>query len=126
MGGVTRMAAAAAALAAMGWAGTALAQDAAGDWHGMVHAPTLNTDLRIGVSITAKAGGGYQGTLSSPDQAPGDFPLDEVKVDGGTLTFSMAAIMGSYKGQWDEAKKAWVGQWTQVAPVPLVLTAGKP
>jgi pimeloyl-ACP methyl ester carboxylesterase len=40
--------------------------------------------------------------------------------------FPAAAIHGSYAGRWDEARKAWVGEWRQGAALPLVLTAGKP
>jgi hypothetical protein len=116
--------AASAALAAI--AGTAQAQDAAGDWHGTLTIPNGGPTLRAGVTIKVKAGGGYEGTLASPDQGPGEIPLDTVKVENGTLTFAVAAIMGSYSGKWDAAKKAWVGEWTQGAPLPLVLTAGKP
>lgn len=127
MGGMGKIAAMIAVVAAaIGGASDALAQDAAGDWHGTLHSPGLNTDLRLGLSVKAKAGGGYEGTISSPDQGAADIPLDEVKVDAGTLSFSLAAIMASYKGQWDEARKAWVGQFTQGGSVPLVLTAGKP
>jgi hypothetical protein len=103
----------------------ATAQDAAGDWHGILNVPNGPT-LRVGVTIKAKAGGGYEGTIASPDQAPGAMPLDTAKVEDGTLTFAIAAINGSYSGKWDAARKAWVGEWTQEMPMPLVLTAGKP
>ena len=115
--------AASAALAAFG--GAARAQDASGDWHGTLSVPNGPT-LRVGVTLKAKSGGVYEGTLASPDQGPGTMPLDQAKVENGTLTFSMAAIMGSYSGKWDAARKAWVGTWTQGGPLPLVLTAGKP
>ena len=112
-----------AAAAVLGTAG-ARAQEAAGDWHGALTTPT--GALRIGVTIKAKAGGGYEGSLESPDQGGGAIPLDEVKAEGGALDFSIRAISGSYEGKWDAAQKAWVGQWRQGAALPLVLTAGKP
>lgn len=102
----------------------AAAQDAAGDWHGTLTAGA--TELRIGVTITPKAGGGYAGVLLSPDQTHTPFPLDAVTVHDGALGFSIAAIHGSYDGRWDAARKAWVGEWRQGAPLALVLTAGKP
>jgi pimeloyl-ACP methyl ester carboxylesterase len=105
-------------------AAEARAQEAAGDWHGTLTSGA--TELRIGVTVKAKAGGGYEGTMASPDQGPGAIPFDEVKAEGGALSFSIHAISGSYEGKWDAAQKAWVGQWRQGASIPLVLTAGKP
>jgi hypothetical protein len=112
------------AVVAMGWTAGARAQEAAGDWHGTLTAPA--GQLRIGVTIKVKAGGGYEGSLESPDQTVQSIPLDEVKAEGGALSFSIRAISGSYDGKWDTAQKAWVGQWRQGAALPLVLTAGKP
>jgi pimeloyl-ACP methyl ester carboxylesterase len=117
------VAALAAAAAVCGTAG-ARAQEAAGDWHGTLTAPS--GQLRIGVTIKAKAAGGYEGSLESPDQGAGALPLDQVKSEAGALSFSIGAIAGSYEGKWDAAQKAWVGQWRQGAAIPLVLTAGKP
>jgi nitrogen fixation protein FixH len=128
-------------------AGGAQAQNAAGDWHGTATGP-FGTGT-VGVTLKAKAGGGYEGfyvTAMLKD------PLDEAKVDKGTLTFS--TVHGSYTGRWDAARKAWVGQWTTkwqtgfvagspgaatakapslpplslppATPIDLVLTAGKP
>jgi hypothetical protein len=124
----TKWSAAVAASAALAAAcGAAQAQDAVGDWHGTITVPDGGPTLRAGVTIKAKAGGGFEGALASPDQGPGEIAMDEVKVEGGTLSFSIAAIMGSYSGRWDVAKKAWVGTWTQgPGMLPLVLTAGKP
>jgi hypothetical protein len=132
--------AASAALAAV--CGDAQAQNAAGDWHGTTTGP-FGTGT-VGVTLKAKAGGGYEGAMVTPRLTD---PMDEAKVDKGTLTFSTAH--GSYTGRWDAARKAWVGQWTAKvqtgfvaaspgaappqlppfpapAPLELVLTAGKP
>jgi hypothetical protein len=121
-----RWAAAVAVSAALaGAGGAAQAQDAKGEWHGTLTTPA-GAMLRIGVTLKAKAGGGYEGILTSVDQGGAQLPLDEAKVESGTLKFSLAAIHGSYSGRWDAARKAWVGDWTQGSSVPLVLTAGKP
>lgn len=113
-----------AAIAAFGMTASAGAQEAAGDWHGALSTPT--GDLRIEVTIKPKAGGGYEGSMASPDQGPGSIAMDQVKVEAGELDFSIAAIRGSYAGHWDAGRKAWVGEWRQGAALPLVLTAGKP
>ena len=120
-------AAAMAASVALAMAGGVVqAQNAAGDWHGALAIPN-GPKLRAGVTLKAKAGGGYEGFITSPDQSPQALPMDQAKVEKGTLTYSIAAINGSYSGRWDAAKKAWGGTWTQNGGAfPLVLTAGKP
>jgi len=108
-------------------AGAARAQDgqqAGGDWHGVLTLPT--GELRLGLEVTSAPGGGYAGKLSSPDQGPGALPLDELKIEGGHLTFVLKRINASFDGQWDAAKSAWVGLFKQGAALPLTLTAGKP
>jgi len=114
-----------AVIAACGGLGAARAQEAAGDWHGVLTAPP-GIELRIGLAIKAKAGGGYEGVLLSPDQTPMPLPLDELKVEGGQLSFSFKPANLSYSGRWDEGRKAWVGELLQGAARPLVFTAGKP
>ena len=136
----TRWCAALAVLTAV--CGGAQAQTAAGDWHGTTSGP-FGTNP-VGVTLKAKVGGGYEGSFVTPKST---VPLDEAKVDKGTLNFSSA--QGSYSGRWDTARKAWVGQWTPkwqmvfipaspgaappklpppppASPMELVLTAGKP
>ena len=117
--------AALAATAAFSGPGVALAQEVAGDWHGALAVPP-GVELRIGLSIKRKASGGYEGVLLSPDQTPAPIPLDEVKEEGGLLSFSIKAAGLSYSGHWDEGRKAWIGEVLQGAARPLVLTAGKP
>ncbi len=113
------------AIAVLGSSDAVQAQQAAGDWHGTLSVPP-GLELRVGVTLEAKPGGGYQGVLLSPDQTPAPIPLDAVKAEGGALSFSIDAAHASYAGRWDDVRKAWVGEWRQGAAMPLVLTAGKP
>src|SRR6185312_8855455 len=94
--------AASAALAAV--CGGAQAQNAAGEWRGTIN--DAFGSRTVGVTLKAKAGGGYEGVWVTPKAT---VPLKEAKVDKGTLTFS--STLGSYSGHWDRARKAWVGQW---------------
>jgi pimeloyl-ACP methyl ester carboxylesterase len=105
-------------------AGAAHAQEPAGQWHGVL--ANSISEMRIGVEIAPKPGGGYQGTLSSPDQTAGSLPFDAVSLEGGRLVLSSERIHARYEGQWDAAQNAWVGVWTQGRSGPLVLTKGKP
>ena len=122
--------------------GGAQAQDGAGEWHGVTTGPFGTSP--VGVTLKAKAGGGFEGAFVTPRST---VPLDEAAVDKGALSFSTA--QGSYAGRWDAARQAWVGQWTPkslvvvmpaspgaapprlppplpTTPMELVLTAGKP
>lgn len=105
-------------------AGAAHAQEAVGEWHGVL-ANSLS-ELRVGITITPKPGGGYQGALSSPDQMPGALPLDSVTMANDRLIFSSERIHGRFEGHWDPSQSTWVGVWTQGNSGPLVLIKGKP
>lgn len=112
------------AMMALVLAGAAHAQAPLGDWHGTLRNATA--ELRLGLEITAKPGGGYQGRMISPDQSPVWITLDDVTVENGHLIFAGKRLNGRYEGWWDEGQQAWVGEWTQGQTLPLVLTKGKP
>lgn len=95
-----------------------------GDWHGTLRSATA--ELRVGLEFRAKAGGGYEGRLISPDQSAAWIPLDSVILENGHLTITGARLNGRYEGWWDEGQQAFVGTWTQGQATPLVLTRGKP
>jgi pimeloyl-ACP methyl ester carboxylesterase len=103
-------------------AGAAKAQDATGEWHGTLTAP--GGSLRVAVTITAKAGGGLEGGLQSPDQGPQTYRLEAISAEDGRLTFDVPILHGAYGGRWDAAQSAWVGQWSQGAPLLLTLVKG--
>ncbi len=109
---------------ALGLAGTAAAQDPIGDWHGTLK--TTTAELRVGVEISLRPGGGYQALLISPDQGSGWLPFDSVISENGHLVLAGAGVNGRYEGWWDDAQSAFVGQWTQGEVLPLVLTRGRP
>jgi pimeloyl-ACP methyl ester carboxylesterase len=94
----------------------ALAQDAVGDWGGL-----LAGQLHIIVHIHKDAGGHLSGGMESPDQGKFVLPLDRLVAEGGHLTFAIDRISGAYDGVWDPAKKAWEGTWTQGGKLPLEL-----
>ena len=98
------------------------AQEAAGAWHGVLNAD--GNELRIGLEVKPKAGGGLQGALLSPLQTPDPIPLDEIAVKDGILTFRVYSVGGAYEGRWDAAQSAWVGDWKQ-AGMSLALTLQK-
>lgn len=111
------------AMAALALAGAARAQEVVGAWHGTLANATA--ELRLGLEITAKPGGGYEGRMISPDQSPAWLPLDNITLQGGRLVIAGSRVAGRFEGQWDAEHQAWVGQWTQGYQMPLVLLKGK-
>jgi pimeloyl-ACP methyl ester carboxylesterase len=93
------------------------AEDATGDWTGMV-----NGSLRINVHVSKSADGQWEGVLQSPDQSNASFKVDKIDSSSKQLSFSLAKFNASYAAEWDESKKAWVGSWTQNSKTPLNLT----
>jgi len=105
------------ALAATLAAGGASAEEAAGDWNGL-----LGGQLHIVVHVTKDADGHYGASLESPDQGRFVLPADEVVADAGHFGFRIPKIGGSYAGTWSAEKQAWVGTWSQGASLPLALS----
>ncbi|KRA83754.1 hypothetical protein ASD76_06975 [Altererythrobacter sp. Root672] len=103
-------------------AAPASAQEAVGDWAGVLgEGPTA---LRVVIHISRDAEGDLGGTLDSPDQNARGIALAEVVAGEGKLAFSVPAILGKYQATWDENAKLWTGTWEQnVGPSPLNLSA---
>ncbi|MCS0615632.1 lysophospholipase [Massilia kyonggiensis] len=104
------------ALTVMLATGSAMAEEAAGDWSGL-----LAGQLHIIVHVSKDAGGHYAATLESPDQGKVVLPADQVAADAGHFSFTIPKIGGSFAGTWDAGKAAWVGTWTQGRTFPLAL-----
>ncbi|WP_443747961.1 alpha/beta hydrolase family protein [Asticcacaulis solisilvae] len=99
---------AAAAILALSPALSAHAEDAAGDWAGV-----LMGQLHLIVHITKAADGKLSGIMESVDQGDVKIPLDTIDAMPDHLKFGITAIGGGYDGKWDEAGKQWAGTWTQ-------------
>jgi serine-type D-Ala-D-Ala carboxypeptidase/endopeptidase len=89
----------------------AAAQEAAGNWVGVLEVAPGNR-LPLAVHIERDDSGAFRGTMFSLAQGA-TLPLAGITVEGGNLTFSTPTIGGSYKGQWDAGAKTWNGEWTQ-------------
>ncbi len=112
--------------AAMGLAmasGSAMAQDAKGDWWGLL--PAGRGWMRVVVHVTPGAGG-LAGTLDSPDQKVAGIALTDVVARDGKLTFAVPTIGGGFAGMWDAKAAAWKGEWRQGGQAtPFALQGGK-
>jgi D-alanyl-D-alanine-carboxypeptidase/D-alanyl-D-alanine-endopeptidase len=99
------------AFAVLVMAGPAAAQEAAGNWFGVLEVAP-GTHLPLAVHIQRDDGGTLTGTMFSPAQGAA-LPLADIAAEGGSLTFSTPTVGGSYKGQWDTETKTWKGEWSQ-------------
>lgn len=106
-----RIQSAVAASAAFFIAAPVQAQDVQGYWEGTLDAGTVQ--LPIGVNIERQDDGSLSGTLDSPSQNSFDIPLDNVEASETTLSFTVPAVGGSYRAEWDAPTESWIGLWTQ-------------
>jgi|GEM_PF-185669 len=99
------------------------AQDATGDWKGVLNfQPGLQ--FRIAIHLKPHPGGGLDGVIDSPDQGVYGKPIVVTATDG-KLSYTDPAINARYAATWDPAAHAWNGVWRQGArEIPLVLAAG--
>ncbi len=109
----------AAAAIALLTGGTAHAEDAAGDWAGV-----LMGQLHVIIHLEKSSDGKWSGTLQSPDQGPTKIPVSDVEATSDHLKFTVPAIHGTYDATWDDSRKEWTGTWSQGANLPLVLHRG--
>ncbi len=96
--------------------GAARAEDAAGDWAGV-----LMGQLHVVIHLEKGGDGQWHGVLRSVDQGNSQIPIGEVDATPDHLKFTVPKIGGSYDGAWDDAKHQWTGTWSQGGNLPLVL-----
>jgi CubicO group peptidase (beta-lactamase class C family) len=100
------------AAAAVTIAAPAMAQDAAGDWLGILEV-SAQARLPLVIHLKHDDAGALSGTLDSPAQGVRGLPLAEIAAAEGRLAFTLPAIGGSYAGTWDETAKSWKGEYSQ-------------
>ena len=93
------------AVAAVTISTPAAAQDAAGDWVGVLEV-TPEARLPLVIHLKHDDAGALSGTLDSPAQGVRGLPLAEIAASEGRLSFTVTAIAGHYQGTWDEASKS--------------------
>lgn len=103
--------------------GAAAAQDAKGDWHGVLD---LGSGTSLPLALHLKAGAnGMEGTLDNPDRGVHGEPLSDVSVKDDKLSFTGTLQHGTYTGAWDPAAHGWSGVLSVAGhDYPLVFTAG--
>jgi len=101
-------------------AGSARAQDIAGNWQGTLK--TGSQELRVVLKIAKTDTGILNATFFSIEQILdwGSGALaDTVAVEGSRVKFSVSSMRGTYEGEIAEARNSIVGTWTQTRPLPL-------
>jgi serine-type D-Ala-D-Ala carboxypeptidase/endopeptidase len=92
------------------------AQAVAGDWQGAIAGK-----LPVALHLRLAADGGLTAALDSPSQGAMGLPGAEVKLIGGTLSFDVPVVQGSYSGTLSADGKTLTGEWKQVGQtMPLV------
>lgn len=116
------------------WAGAAplFAQDQGereivGSWQGPLEVPGGGT-LRLVFHVQRDSvTGSLTSTLDSPDQGAMGIPVSETVVSGDSVRFTIAAIGGTFEGEWSADGAQITGTWRQgAASLPLVLRPGTP
>src|SRR5438552_3046645 len=80
----------------------------AGTWQGTLHVQGM--DLRL-VAHIKNENGNLSAIMNSPDQGSGDIPVSDVKYAEGKLDLIVAALNGSYHGEWNTDH--FEGTWKQ-------------
>jgi len=100
------------------------AVDVVGTWQGTLDLGVAK--LRLVVDLKKKDGGGFTGTMDSPDQGAFELPIDEVTIEEKLVKFSMKKLGGSYEGKLNDDGKQIDGKWLQGGlSLALVLRPGE-
>ena len=102
-------------------AGSATAQDLAGNWIGTLHA---NQDLRLLLHVESAGASEWRATLASLDQDNKTMPVEAFWVKGNDVIFTVKAVGGSFQGKLNSSGEL-TGYWLQGASLPLTLTHKK-
>ena len=95
---------------------TPAAKKVAGDYVGQLGS------LHLKLHITISPGADILCSLDSPDQGAQGIACSNVDVGEGTLTFTVPAVHGTWKGTVSADAKTLTGVWDQGSPMPLVFT----
>jgi serine-type D-Ala-D-Ala carboxypeptidase/endopeptidase len=78
--------------------------------------------LHLKLHITAASDGSLAGTLDSPDQGASGLQCTDFHREGRTLSFSVPAVHGNWRGSVDNDGATLTGTWSQGTPMPLTFS----
>lgn len=100
------------------------ADDIRGEWAGTLDIP--NQKLRIVLKIGKTPAGEFAGTLSSPDQGPGELPMGSANIEPPKVVMEWPAIRGKFDGVITNEGAVLEGTWEQFGnKMPLKLERAK-
>jgi hypothetical protein len=98
--------------------------DIRGEWAGKLEIP--NQKLRIILKIGKTPKGEFAGSLTSPDQGPGELPMASASIEPPKVTMEWPAIRGKFEGVITNEGAALDGTWEQFGnKMPLKLERAK-
>jgi len=75
--------------------------------------------LHLKLHLKAGADGALRGSLDSPDQGASDIQCSDFRFNGQSLSFTVPAVNGTWKGTVDKQGAVLTGTWNQGTPLPL-------
>lgn len=99
---------------------------AAGDWVGELSPPGQSFTLALHI---AEENGALTGTVDYPHRGRWDWELQDIALDGETLTFQIplnaGGLMGAASTTWNAETSAWTGEVTGAGQrIPISFSAG--
>jgi D-alanyl-D-alanine-carboxypeptidase/D-alanyl-D-alanine-endopeptidase len=90
----------------------------------MVHGEFVGAlgPLHLKLHIAVASDGSLTGTLDSPDQGASGLQCTDFHREGQTLSFSVPAVHGNWRGSVDNDGATLTGTWTQGTPMPLTFS----
>ena len=99
-------------------------EDIRGEWTGKLDIP--NQKLRLILKLGTTPDGSVTGSLSSPDQGPGELPMGSAKIEFPKVTMEWPGIRGKFEGVLTNEGGVLDGTWEQFGnKMPLKLERAK-
>lgn len=104
----------------------ARAEEAAGDWVGVMKTPNTG-DLTLALHLK-KGAAGYEGTLDTIELGSKDVAVTVVSATADKLVLEIPSVRGRFDSTWDAAAHQWAGTWTTGSgqSFPVRLARGLP
>jgi hypothetical protein len=94
----------------------------AGEWQAAIQAGP--STLHLALHFQAVPGGGWTGTLDSPDQHALGLPLAAILQDGAKVSFTLPVAAARFEGVLDPDGGKLEGTWFQGVSLPVTFTRG--
>ncbi|MDH7494325.1 MAG: hypothetical protein QHH44_10590, partial [Candidatus Saccharicenans sp.] len=98
----------------------------AGHWEGAIELPGMKLEVLVDFKVTAEKK--LEGVISIPVQKAKDLPLENIKIEGGEISFAIAGVPGNpvFKGKLDEGGQKMTGTFSQSGQsFPFSLSKGE-